>query len=233
LHAARFPSLAARLFSADTAADVLDTVLDAAASLVREADFVSVTLRKNETEFETPVATDELASRLDDLQYRHQEGPCVEATRACGDGVAAEPDLRVSPRCPRFGPAAAALGVCSVLSFGLLPTAPAPRIGALTFYARRPWILYPVDPDVGMLLATHAGAALVAARASEAAELRAANLKRALLTRDVIGQAKGMLMARRGISADEAFDVLRTASQRLNVKLALIAEAVAARRLEL
>ena len=45
------------------------------------------------------------------------------------------------------------------------------------------------------------------------------HLQDALESRDVIGQAKGILMAREGLDADEAFDVLRRASQRTNRKL--------------
>jgi AmiR/NasT family two-component response regulator len=67
----------------------------------------------------------------------------------------------------------------------------------------------------------------------EAADLRAAQLEEALLSRDVIGQAEGMLMAQRRISAAQAFEVLRTASQYLNVKLAKIAETIATRQVEL
>lgn len=231
--AAQFAQLAARLFCAGTAADVLDTIIHSAAALVPEADYVSITLRKGETEFETPVTTDDVASKLDRIQYETQEGPCIDATRASGDGVASEPDLATSTRWPRFGPLAAASGVRSVVSFGLMPAAPTPRLGALNFYAAEPRILLGVDRDVALLLAAHAGAALAAARSVEAAEMRVANLERALLSRDVIGQAKGMLMAQRGISADEAFDVLRAASQKLNIKLTQIAEALASRRIEL
>ncbi len=53
-------------------------------------------------------------------------------------------------------------------------------------------------------------------------------LRTALESRDVIGQAKGILMARQGISADEAFDLLRRASQRSNVKLRDVAAQVVA-----
>ncbi|MHA6793930.1 ANTAR domain-containing protein [Pseudonocardia bannensis] len=231
--AAQFATLAAQLFSAGTAADVLDTIIHAAAALAPEADFVSITMRKNETEFETPVTTDELALQLDQAQYELQEGPCVDATRRGGSGISADPDLAESDQWPKFGPAAAELGVRSVLCFGLMPAAPTPRLGALNFYAREPRALLDVDRDTGLLLAAHAGAALAAARSVEAADLRAAQLEEALLSRDVIGQAKGMLMAQRGITAAQAFDVLRTASQYLNVKLAAIAEAIASRRVEL
>jgi len=231
--AAQFAALAAHLFSAGTAADVLDRVVYSAAGLVPEADFASITLRKGESEFETPVSTDAVATRLDEVQYRTGEGPCVDATRRNGDGIAVDQDLRNSRQWPRFGPAAAELGVHSVICFGLLPTSPAPRLGALNLYSREAGALGEVDRDVGLLVAAHAGAALGAARSLEAADLRVANLERALLSRDVIGQAKGMLMAHRGITAEEAFDVLRAASQNLNIKLAHIAEAITDRRITL
>jgi GAF domain-containing protein len=231
--AAQFAALASRLFSAGTAADVLDRVVFSAAELVPEANFASITLRKGESGFETPVSTDAIATRLDEVQYRTGEGPCVDATRRNGDGVAVDQDLRISSQWPRFGPAAADLGVRSVICFGLMPSTPAPRLGALNLYSRQASALTEVDRDVGMLLAAHAGAALAAARSVQAADLRVANLERALLSRDVIGQAKGMLMAQRGISAEDAFDVLRSTSQNLNIKLAHIAEAITNRRITL
>jgi GAF domain-containing protein len=231
--AAQFAALAAHLFSAGTAGDVLDKVVYSAASLVPEADFASITLRKGESEFETPVSTGTVASRLDEVQYRTGEGPCVDATRHNGDGIAVDHDLPNSRQWPRFGPAAAALGVRSVICFGLLPNTPTPRLGALNLYSREPSALAEVDRDIGLLLAAHAGAALAAARSLEAADLRVTNLERALLSRDVIGQAKGMLMAQRGITAEEAFDVLRSTSQNLNIKLAHIAEAITDRRITL
>jgi GAF domain-containing protein len=231
--AAQFAELATHLFSAGTAADVLDRIIHGAAALVPEADFVSITLRKGPTGFDTPVTTDDLARQLDVVQYEVQEGPCIDAALEGGSGVSEDSDLGNSDHWPRFGPIAAALGVRSVLAFGVIPTAPAPRLGALNFYSRTPAAFSQIDRDMGLLLAAHAGAAIGAARSIETAELRAANLERALLSRDVIGQAKGMLMAQRGIDAEAAFEVLRAASQQLNIKLALIAEAIATRRVEL
>jgi AmiR/NasT family two-component response regulator len=49
-------------------------------------------------------------------------------------------------------------------------------------------------------------------------------LQEALTSRAVIDQAKGMVMARNGVSADEAFTVLRTTSQRENRKLRDLAQ---------
>ena len=83
------------------------------------------------------------------------------------------------------------------------------------------------------MFATHAAVALRGAQAVEAAELRATQLAEAVRSRDVIGQAKGILMERRGLTADEAFDTLRRTSQDLNVKLRDLAQTLAERRSEL
>jgi hypothetical protein len=120
------------------------------------------------------------------------------------------------------------------MSTTLLPAVRLPRLsGALNVYCRRTGGLDGHDREVALLLATHASLALAHTQAVTTAELRGANLSHALDTRDVIGQAKGILMARRGIGADEAFDILRRASQELNVKLVDLARTLATRHREL
>jgi AmiR/NasT family two-component response regulator len=69
-----------------------------------------------------------------------------------------------------------------------------------------------------------AGLAVTSARAHEDEERRAANLHAALATREAIGQAQGILMEREHVTAERAFDILRRASQHLNVKLRDIAQ---------
>jgi hypothetical protein len=105
--------------------------------------------------------------------------------------------------------------------------------GALNIYSRRPGALAPDAHEPALLLATHASLALTSTAAVTRADLVTAQLHQAIESRDVIGQAKGILMARRGISADEAFAELRRASQNLNIKLADLARIVAARHAEL
>lgn len=84
-----------------------------------------------------------------------------------------------------------------------------------------------------LLLATHASLALAATHASTRGQMMEANLRRAVDSRDVIGQAKGILMASRDIDAGAAFDILRRTSQELNIKLSDIAETLATRHHEL
>jgi hypothetical protein len=211
--------------------DVLERLVRAARNVVG-ADVVSVTLREG-NHFTTPVETDPVASKADAVQYEHREGPCVEATLDAGLGYAASPDLRRDTRWTRFGPAAADLGLHAVFATGMFPRDAGPRMGALNYYSRTPHGLDAADKDVALVFATHAAVALRGARAVEAAELRATQLGEAVQSRDVIGQAKGILMERRGLTADQAFDTLRRTSQDLNVKLRDLAQTLADRRAEL
>lgn len=231
--AREFVRLAEHLADADTVHGVLERVVRAAAVVVPGADLVSVSMRAADG-LHTPVQTEQLATRLDEVQYRLDEGPCVDATRTPGLGVTFSADLGSGREFPTFGPAAAELGVHSVLAVGLFPHGgAAPRLGSLNLYSRSRGGLDELDRDLALVLAAHASTALHATMASSAADLEVAQLREAIRGRDVIGQAKGILMERRGISADEAFDTLRRASQALNVKLALVAETLVERRSEI
>ncbi|WP_372665495.1 ANTAR domain-containing protein [Amycolatopsis kentuckyensis] len=217
-----------------TVGGVLRLVVGAASALVPGADLVSVTLREPDGTYHTPVETDPVAVRLDQLQYDHDEGPCVESARPAGPAIGWSQDLAHEPRWPSFGPGAAGLGYHSVLATALLPDARPPRLsGALNIYSSRPGAFDSRSTDLALLLATHASLALAHTEAVAAAELEREHLRRAVESRDVIGQAKGILMQRRGITADEAFDVLRRASQDLNVKLADLALTLATRHTEI
>ncbi|WP_106181146.1 GAF and ANTAR domain-containing protein [Prauserella shujinwangii] len=231
--AGEFVDLAARLLAARTVPDVLDNVVDTARRVVPGADLASITLRNSRGEYSTPVRTDPVAAELDHLQYRTGEGPCVHAADPAGDGTARSDELASGERWPRWGPAAAELGVHAVLSTALLPVSDLPRAGALNLYSYRAHGLDAADRDIALVLASHAAIALHAVRTASAADLESAQLREALQSRDVIGQAKGILMERRGVSADEAFDILRRSSQELNVRLADLARTLAERRAEL
>jgi GAF domain-containing protein len=231
--ASEFAQLGRRLLAAPTVAELLNQLVTVAQTVLQGAELVSVTLRDSRGEFSTPVHTDPLAVRLDLMQYSYDEGPCVAATRTPGEGLVTDGDLRTSEHWRHWGPAAAQLGVRSVLAVGLFPYSDPPRMGALNIYSSQPGGLTEIDLDFAVLLASHFAIALAATQAITDAELEASQLREALATRDVIGQAKGVLMERRGCSAEEAFDILRRTSQQLNVKLAELADAVVARRHQL
>lgn len=221
------------LLDAETVAEALAHVALAAERLIPGTDLVSVSLKDRDGRLHTPIGTPPVAEELDRLQNEFGEGPCFDAARPTGPARVASEDLAREPAWPKFGPAAAAHGFTSVLSTALLPDPedPASTRGALNLYSRGQ--LGPDATDIALLLASHAALAVAHTHAVTLAELERAHLRRAIDSRDVIGQAKGILMARRRVSADEAFDILRRTSQDLNVKLADVAHTLATRHGEL
>ncbi|MFI7674153.1 ANTAR domain-containing protein [Actinophytocola sp. NPDC049390] len=217
--AEQLASLTRVLVGASTVGVALHRIVDAARTIVPGADLVSVTLRDRGGAFFTPVETDALAGALDEVQYRTGQGPCLDAARPEGPGFAASDDLTVEDRWPRFAQEASIHGLAAVLSTDLHIPLNTALGGALNIYSERTAGLDHQDRHTALLLASHASLALAYASAVELSEVRERHLRRAIDTRDVIGQAKGILMGRRGMTADEAFEVLRRTSQDLNVKL--------------
>ncbi|MFA9446072.1 GAF and ANTAR domain-containing protein [Egicoccus sp. AB-alg6-2] len=167
----------------------------------------------------TPVSTDPLAIELDKIQEATDEGPCLQAGHDQVTVVAA--DLGSDPRWPAFGPDAAERGIRSALSFPLfLHRTDDDRFGVLNLYSRETDAFDAQAVERGEVFAAQCAAALAAAIARE-------GLQSALESRDVIGQAKGILMQRHRWSALEALDRIREVSQRDNVKLRDVARHVA------
>jgi ANTAR domain len=213
---------------------VLQRVVFAARLIIPGADVVSVTLRRGEGDYYTPVETDAVALALDELQYKYDEGPCVDAADPDGPAYARSGDLANEPKWPTFGTKVAEHGYFSILSTALLTRQdPTSFTGALNVYSHDHDALDGHARDVAFLLATYASLAVRAAQAQAQADNALAevrtevtNLHKALETRNVIGQATGILMARQGLSADDAFQVLARASQNHNVKLSQLAKLV-------
>jgi ANTAR domain len=222
-----WPELAGLLIAAQTAEDVLDRVVLAARHAIPGADLVSITIREPDGNLRTPVETAPEATELDQAQYRQNSGPCVDAADPAGPAYVLSPDLSHETSWPSFTAAAIAHGYAAVLSTALL-SAPEPSwfTGALNIYSRRAGGLDTDARDLAFLFATHASLALAGVRdRQDLAECRegAIELRKAIESRTVIGQATGILMARRGLTADEAFAVLSRTSQNHNIKLADLA----------
>lgn len=166
-------------------------------------------------------STGPVAAELDALQQQLGEGPCLDAI--AGGTVIYAGDLTDTTPWPVWAPAAVRAGVRSSLS---LSTDTDGSRGALNCYSSWPHAFGALDRGKALVLATLGGLALAAADEKDQATARADNLAAALITREVIGQAQGILMERERISADQAFDVLRKASQHLNVKLRDVAQDV-------
>ncbi|MFD2467480.1 GAF and ANTAR domain-containing protein [Amycolatopsis silviterrae] len=229
----RFRSLTEMLLAAGSVGEVLQVIVDATASLVPSAELVSITLRAPDGNFHTAAYTDSAAAELDLLQYKLGEGPCHDAAVPGRPEFLECPDLSLDERWARWSPTVAGLGWRAVLATALADDAVSRFSGALNLYSRVPGGLAEADRDVVLLLASHATLAVAETDAVTRAELHQAQLRRALDSRDVIGQAKGIIMARRGLDAEEAFDLLRRTSQQLNVKLVHLAGTLAARHVEL
>ena len=167
------------------------------------------------------MSTGPVVERADALQHEAGEGPCLDALRL-GEPFYAE-DLSDDARWPAFGPAATALGMRSLLA---LPLSSHETVGALNLYAGYPHAFGVVDRARAVLLAGLAALAFTSARSHETEERTAANLHAALTTREVIGQAQGILMERERITGNQAFDILRRASQHLNIKLREVAQSL-------
>ncbi len=230
----QFEMLARALLGTTSVGAALQHVIDAAAAVIPAAAVVSVTLRTPDGEVYTPVQTDDAAADLDKVQYSTGLGPCLDAADPRGPAYAASHDLGTEGRWPEFAAASVAAGYRAVHSTEVLPgVGPDRPTGALNIYFHDAHALGDADRHTALLLATHAALALAHARSTELADLNDTRLHRAIDTRDVIGQAKGILMQRQGITADEAFALLRGASQDLNVKLVEISRNLVARHTEL
>ena len=167
----------------------------------------------------TPAASGEVPARLDAIQNEINEGPCLDSIRE--HEIFVVDDLATDERWPTFARRASdETGVSSMLSFRLFVESD--TVGALNLYSTDRAAFRDGDEprEIGAVFAAHAAVALSSAKLQ-------AQMEEAVQTRDVIGQAKGILMAKNQVTEDEAFAILRRASQRLNVKLRELAEQVA------
>jgi ANTAR domain/GAF domain len=223
---ASFAQLARQLFGSEDVAGVLPQVLKFTTGAVAGCDWASVTLWRHGRAIDV-VSSDAVAAELDEFQFGTGIGPAAEALQS--ENPVHVPDLAHSPRWPVLAATAAQLGVASCLSHGLFVHQPAQwsPLGAFTLYSARPAAFSDEDREFGSILAAYLAVAVAIAHRREEVDHREAALHRGLSTRDVIGQAKGILMERQRLSAGDAFDLLRRASQRLNRRLVDVAEHLA------
>ena len=190
----------------------LASITAAAVATVPGAEMASVSL-VTRREVDPRGATGDQVREIDRLQTELGEGPCLDALRE-EETVLVE-DFATEQRWPRFAAAAVERGARSLLSFQLFTDGD--NLGALNLYATRPGSFGPDAETVGKVFSSHAAIALSAARQEQ-------NLRGAMDHRDLIGQAKGILMERHRITAGQAFDLLARTSSHTNRKLFDIAE---------
>jgi GAF domain-containing protein len=212
--------------------DPVDTGLDAALELavaetddVFQVDGAGLLLIDEAGVLRCTAASDEPGRMLETLQEQFGEGPCVDAFLEDAPVLAA--DLAADPRWPSVGPLAAAHGVRAVLGVPIdLREGP---VGTLNVYAAQPhrW-------DDGDVAAIQAYSRVIASllRAAVQAHVSgkaATQLQRALDHRSLIEQAKGVLMERRGLDQQTAFELLRSKARSTRRRLDEVAREVAGR----
>ena len=214
--ALRLMKLSRQLHSQDDPGKTLIAVVSSAVRLVPGADDGSLSLVAARCTLVTEAATSPFASTMDNLQEQSGQGPCLDAVYEQHTVLVA--DTAEEERWPLFSARACAGGARSILALQLFIDGD--NLGALNLYARHPHAFSEDAQQVGQMFASHAAIAYSTVRRQE-------QLRRAVTTRELIGQAQGILMERHKITADEAFGMLVLASQQKNVKLRDLAERLA------
>ncbi|TXR56105.1 GAF and ANTAR domain-containing protein [Quadrisphaera setariae] len=188
---------------------VLDRAVHCAVELVPHAEHGTITGARVRGGVVPAASTSAVGRRLDELQEEVGQGPCLDSasqrrtTRV--DDLASE-----TVRWPELAARSGEVGAASVLCLQLFVGDD--DLGVLNLLAAAPRAFDEESERVGLLLAAHAAVALASAQKLE-------NLVVGLTHRDVIGQAKGVLMERHRLSADQAFELLSARSQQTNRKL--------------
>ncbi len=200
---------------------VMEIVTRASVASMAGVAEAGLTVRASER-LATKAPTSQLPVRVDAFQYQHG-GPCVSVLS--GPAVVLHvDDLTTEARWPAFTAAATAhTPVSSMLSYRLYLDRDDP-IASLNLYALQPRAFDPDTVRVGEQLAAQAALALAYAKEQD----KARNLERALDTSRDIGVALGILMSRHLVTREQAFDLLRQASQRSHRKLRELAQQVLA-----
>jgi hypothetical protein len=218
--ASAFAAIAENLFAADSYDAVLQRIAEAAVSTVAECEMASVTLREQGV-YRTASTTHVAASAVDEAQYEAREGPCLDAVDTALVYAKSFPDNRwptLASRPVEFG----AQSIASYRLAGVGQVSVGPE-GSLNTYGVAPDAFSDEAQQIGLILAAHASMAAGAVRERDTLQDVADNLHQALMTRDVIGQAKGILMERLKLTPEAAFNILRHASSALEEKLHTVA----------
>jgi len=208
-----------RLSAALTPADLdatLANITAAAVEVLPEVKYASITVLHGDGRLETFAPTDALILDIDAAQYELQEGPCYEA--AVDTAHLAAPYLADDTRFPRYSPVAVSSGIQAQAGIRLFD---APRSqGALNLYAETPGSFQDFDA-ISELFSHQSAVALAYARHVE-------NLDQAIESRQLIGQAVGVVMERFHLDDARAFAFLTRLSSHQNVKVRVIAERILA-----
>jgi transcriptional regulator with GAF, ATPase, and Fis domain len=211
-----FGDLARSLEEHDDPDLLLAEIVAAAVAMVPGADEGSISVVTARSGVGSQAPTSDLPAQVDALQEVTGQGPCLDA--AFEQQTVRVADMASEDRWPEFARQASEAGAASMLSLQLYVEGD--NLGALNLYSRTRGAFDDESEQVGLLFASHAAVAYAGVR-------KEAQLAKAVASRDLIGQAKGILMERYKISAERAFLVLTRVSQQTNRKLHDIATELA------
>src|SRR5215213_4217288 len=203
-----FGELARSLEEQDDPDVMLAEIIAAAVAMVPGVDEGSISVVTGRRNIGSQAPTGDLPMQVDALQEETQQGPCLDA--AYKQLTVRVADMASETRWPEFTRRASQAGAASMLSLQLYVEGD--NLGALNLYSRTPNAFDDESEQVGLLFASHAAVAFASVR-------KEAQLAEAVASRDLIGQAKGILMERYKISPERAFLVLTRVSQGSNRKL--------------
>ncbi|MDQ1617885.1 MAG: hypothetical protein QOE19_454 [Actinomycetota bacterium] len=212
----RFTVAASRMHATEDFEESLKRITDTAVQALRGCEAASISLLERDRPV-TRGATAALALAADQIQYEEGEGPCLDA--ALQERWVYTPDLTHEPRWPRSAGRMSQLGVGSMFSLRLTLDASPHTLGGLNLYATTPKAFDEHDQLLGILLASVGAVVVDGARQQE-------HLRAAIASRQVIGEAVGLLRAEAKLSSQQAFEALSRASQRTNVKLRDLAQRI-------
>lgn len=202
--------------SVETQTDPHSTLVEivrAAVELIPGCDEGSVSVVLGRRKITSEAASGQLPEVVDRLQEDLHEGPCLDA--AYLHTTVRVSDLATETRWPTFTPLALAAGAAGMLSFQLYVEGD--DMGALNLFSRVADAFDDESEHIGRMFAAHAAIAFSAAR-------KESFLSSANESRELIGQAQGILMERHKVTSDQAFALLVRVSQQQNTKLRDIAD---------
>lgn len=211
-----FSRVARTLAAHDEVETTLDRIVRLAVETLDACEYAGISL-VDRREISSPASSNDVPRTVDRIQSETGEGPCIDAIKE--HEIFQTGDLESEHRWPRFSSRAHdETGISSIVSLRLFVEED--TMGSLNLYSTSLDAFDDTDVALGSVFAAHASVAMSSAR-------REHDLERKAETREVIGRAKGILMARSKVTDEEAFAMLRAASQRMNVKLRDVAQQVA------
>ena len=208
------------LESMEELSDYLERVVHAVRRAVTGCDEVGVTILSNDRPH-TAAYTTVQTLEIDAAQYALDEGPCLSAARDRQEQLVGDLCAEDGPW-PRFAEVVRRDGMRSLYAVPLVSGEDC--VGALNLYGWATDAFDSVEAATVRIAASRCADAVVAVTALDGLRRLAGQLEQAMASRAVIEQAKGVLMAMRGVSEHEAFEVLRKTSQDRNVKVRVLAE---------